>query len=246
LPEQEVYVARCWTLCFIVALAFCTNISSLAAEERVITASATSKSRTAAAAQRILEIAYREIGYVLKAEYVPGKRSLFKANNGQTDGELARIKSIGHKYPNLVRVPESLFDMRGMAYVRNRAIKIQSLDDLKHYRVGHVRGIQWAVELTTGQDARITTDADQLFQLLANDRLEIALESFYTGTAEIRKNFSKSEIAMLEKPLVVKPFFHYLHKKNGQIVDPLNRQLRKMKDSGEIDRILGKYLESLN
>ncbi len=119
-------------------------------------------------------------------------------------------------------------------------------NDLKYYRVGQVRGIQWAAEMTAGQEVRITSDASQLFGLLARDRLQVALESLYTGTAEIGKNFEKSGILMIEKPLIVEPFFHFLHKKNRNLANPLSRQLRKMKESGEIDKILNKYLRSLN
>ena len=86
------------------------------AAENVIVASATNQSRVAAVSEIILARAYSALGYKLKVEYLPGKQALKKSNQGQVDAELVRIEAVSEKYPNLVRVPEALFDVRGMVF----------------------------------------------------------------------------------------------------------------------------------
>ena len=109
-------------------------------------------------------------------ECFPGKRALHKSNQGQVDAELVRIKSIGSLYPNLIRVPEAIFKVRGMAFVWNKNLSIRSKQDLRGHRVGIVRGIQWATEMSEGLSPKIASSAYDLFKLLAQRQIDIALE----------------------------------------------------------------------
>ena len=55
------------------------------AADKVIVASATNQSRVAAVSEIIMVRAYSVLGYKLKIEYLPGKRALFKSNQGHAD-----------------------------------------------------------------------------------------------------------------------------------------------------------------
>ena len=61
--------------------------------------------QTHAMAKEVLREAYRRIGYDIRFEFLPGKRSLEYANKGLTDGDVARIAGTEKKYPNLIPVP---------------------------------------------------------------------------------------------------------------------------------------------
>ncbi len=206
-----------------------------------ITASATHLSRVAGVAKMIMGNAYWQVGYRLKVECFPGKRALYKSNQGQTDAELVRIKSIGTSYPNLIRVPEPIFMVRGMAFVWNKKLAIRSKQDLQGHRVGIVRGIQWAAEITEGLSPKIASSAHDLFKLLAQHQIDIALEAKFTGQA-IMRSLSGTGVVEVEKPLIEFPVFHYVHKKNLPLVEPLNRELERMKRYGETDQIIDRLL----
>lgn len=183
------------------------------AAENVIVASATNQSRVAAVSEIILARAYSALGYKLKVEYLPGKQALKKSNQGQVDAELVRIEAVSEKYPNLVRVPEALFDVRGMAFSWDQNITIISVQDLWGRRVGIVRGIQWAAKLTEGFSPKpiVAKDIHELFQLLANRRIDIALEAQLTGQPEL-KHFPKRGLSMAIGSITRFPVFHFLHK----------------------------------
>ena len=181
--------------------------------------------------------AYRALGLKLKVECFPGKRALYKSNQGQTDAELNRVKLSGTSYPNLIRVPEAIFKVRGMAYVWDKNLAVRSKQDLRGHRVGIVRGIKWVTEFTEGLSPKNVSTAYDLFKLLAQQKIDIALEADFTGH-EALKSFSDRGIDIVGNPMIELPVYHYVHKKNRHLVEPLNRELEKMNRLGEIDKII--------
>jgi len=51
-------------------------------------------------AEQILNLAYQRLGITLAVKKFPGERSLYSANNGETDGELYRKIGMERDYPN--------------------------------------------------------------------------------------------------------------------------------------------------
>ncbi len=202
-----------------------------------ITASATELSRVAGVAKVVMKQAYWRAGYKLNVVCFPGRRALYKSNLGHVDAELVRIKSIGKIYPNLIRIQEPIFKVRGMAFVWNKNLSINSNQDLRGHRVGIVRGIQWAKEVSEGLSPKIASSAYDLFELLAKHTIDIALEADLTGQAVLH-SFSGKGIVKMEKPLVQIPVYHYVHKNNRHLVEPLNRELEKMNRMAETDEII--------
>ena len=217
------------------------------AAENVIVASATNQSRVAAVSEIILARAYSALGYKLKVEYLPGKQALKKSNQGQVDAELVRIEAVSEKYPNLVRVPEALFDVRGMVFSWDQNITIISVQDLWGRRVGIVRGIQWAAKLTEGFSPKpiVAKDIHELFQLLANRRIDIALEAQLTGQPEL-KHFPKRGLSMAIGSITRFPVFHFLHKKHLILIAPIAEEIRNLKKSGGTTKIFKNYYKNSN
>ena len=170
-------------LAFLVAVLLWNHPANSKTTKPTITASATALSRVAGVAKIVMKRAYWRAGYKLKVVCMPGKRALHKSSQGQTDAELVRIKSIGSLYPNLIRVPEAIFKVCGMAFVWNKNLSIRSKQDLRGHRVGIVRGIQWATEMSEGLSPKIASSAYDLFKLLAQRQIDIALEADLTGHA---------------------------------------------------------------
>ena len=230
-------------LAILVAVLLLCHQSMPQAADNVIVATATNQSRVAAVSEIIMVRAYSALGYKLNVEYLPGKRALNKSNQGQADAELVRIEAVSRKYPNLVQVPEALFDVRGMAFSRDQSMTLMSEQDLWGRRVGIVRGIQWAMKTTEGHSPIVARNVHELFELLANRRIDIALEAQLTGQPEL-KHFTKRGIVMLIGSVIEFPVFHFLHKKHLNLVAPIAEEIRKMKRRGEIRRIFQNYYKN--
>ncbi len=237
------YFGACHAVVIAVALFWLPSISQAA--DNVIVASATNQSRVAAVSEIIMVRAYSALGYKLNVTYLPGKQALDKSNQGQADAELVRIKEVSRKYPNLIRVPEALFDVRGMAFSRDQSMTLTSEQDLWGRRVGIVRGIQWAAKITEGNSPIVARNIHELFGLLANRRIDIALEAQLTGQPEL-KHFSHRGVVMLIGSVINFPVFHFLHKKHLNLVAPVADEIRKMKKRGEIRRVLQNYYKNSN
>lgn len=217
--------------------------SGAQAADNVIVASATDQSRVAAVSEIIMVRAYAALGYKLNVAYLPGKQALYKSSHGQTDAELVRIEAVGRKYPNLVQVPEALFDVRGRAFSWNDTMTFQSAQDLWGRRVGIVQGIQWAAKITEGHSPIVADDVHHLFELLANRRIDIALEAQLTGQPEL-KHFPNRGLVMVIGTVIQFPVFHFLNKKHLKLIAPIAGEIRKMKKRGEINRILINYYKN--
>ena len=229
----------------VIAVVLFWQPSNLQAGDNVIVASATDQSRVATVSETIMGHAYSALGYKLNVSYLPGKQALYKSNHGETDAELVRIEAVGRKYPNLVQVPEALFDVRGMAFSWTDTIRFQSAQDLWGRRVGFVKGIQWAANIAEGQSPKLAENVHHLFELLANRQIDIALEAQLTGQPELKHFPNRGLVMLLETPIQF-PVFHFLNKKHKNLTAPLAEEIRKMKERGEINRIFQDYYENTN
>ncbi len=227
----------------VIAVVLFWQPSILQADENVFVASATEQSRVAAVSETIMVRAYGALGYKLSVSYLPGKQALYKSSHGETDAELVRIEAVGRKYPNLVRVPEALFDVHGMAFSWDDAMRVRSEQDLWGRRIGIVKGIQWAAKMTEGQSPILALNVHQLFEFLANRQIDIALEAQLTGQPELKHFPNRGLVMLLESPIQF-PVFHFLNKKHQQLVAPLSEEIRKMKQRGEINRIFQNYYQN--
>jgi polar amino acid transport system substrate-binding protein len=240
-------LGRRWQVDTIIAVVIAVALfwlpSGSRAADTVVVASATEQSRVAAVSEIIMVRAYAALGYKLNVAYLPGKQALDKSNHGETDAELVRIEAMGRKYPNLVQVPEALFDVRGMAFSWDRTMAFRGEQDLWGRRVGIVQGIQWAAKISEGQSPKVAANVHELFELLANRQIDIALEAQLTGQPEL-KHFPNRGLVMLIQPVIQFPVFHFLNKKHINLVAPIAGEIRKMKKRGEINRILVNYYKN--
>jgi polar amino acid transport system substrate-binding protein len=179
--------------------------------------------------------AFRRAGVQLKLVKLPAERALLDANAGIGDGELTRIAGLEKQYPNLVRVPEKLVDWDFTAFSKNRAIP-SDWAAIRHHAIGHINGWKIYEQNMAGAGAMITVDdPEQLFRLLALDRIEVALYSRWMGLALIQRQGMK-DVHALEPPLATREMFIYLHKKYAALVPKIASALRALKAEGFYDR----------
>lgn len=183
----------------------------------------------------VVREAFRRAGLELKLVKLPAERALLDANAGIEDGDLTRIAGIEKQYPNLVRVPEKLLDWTFVAFSKDRTIP-SDWPAIRQHTVGHIRGWKIYEQNTAGAGNVIAVDdSEQLFRLLALDRIDVALYVHWMGLALIQRQGLK-DVHILEPPLATREMFIYLHKKHVTLVPKIAAALRALKADGFYDR----------
>ncbi len=180
--------------------------------------------------------AFRRVGATLKLIKLPAERGLINANAGIEDGDMVRIAGLEKLYPNLIRVPEKVIDWEFVAYTKNPRI-LANWPSIHQYVVGHVRGWKIYEHHLKGAEHIVTAkDPEQLFRLLARDRIEVALYTRWMGEALIDKNKFKG-IYRLTPPLEQREMFIYLHKRHADLVPKIASALRDLKKEGFYQKV---------
>ncbi|MCJ8340908.1 MAG: transporter substrate-binding domain-containing protein [Pseudomonadales bacterium] len=191
--------------------------------------------------QIIIE-AFKRIDLKIDIEHKPVERSIRGANNGQSDGEYIRVAGLSQIYPNLIQVPEKIFDFEFVVFTAKRKVIINGWDSLKPYSVGIVIG--WKILEKNIQDVRHRTDfngPEILFKMLDLGRIDIAVYAKFLGFG-IVNNLGLKDIFVNTTPLAVKPMYLYLHKKHRNIIPDITKSLQSMKKDGSFLRIGKAYL----
>jgi polar amino acid transport system substrate-binding protein len=173
------------------------------------------------------------------------ERALVNANQGVDDGLAARIRGIEAQYPNLVVVPEKVFDNDFVAYAMRADIGSVDWSTLRRMHVAYIRG--WRIfESSLGNAREVTRahDARQLFDLLREGRADVALYERWQGLWHARE--LGLPIRMLQPPLARQEMFLYLHKRHAALAPKVAAALADMKRDGAYQRIFDATLAPLD
>lgn len=193
---------------------------------------------------RVLREAYGQLGFTVKYIPLPGERSLRTANNGDVDGEVFRVANVEKKYLNLIVVPTPINTLSGIAFSK-RHLPIAGWRSLEPYRIGIQVGIKFAERGTDAMNPTIVDTNEQLFQMLQADRIDVAVAAYTNGVATIAE-LGLSGIIALDPPIAEYPLYHYLHKKNAELIPALDAVLLRMEASGRTREIRAGALRELS
>ncbi|RLD35681.1 MAG: hypothetical protein DRI73_02100 [Bacteroidetes bacterium] len=190
----------------------------------------------------LLKEVFDNLGIDIKINHLLSKRSIQNADNGIDDGEYARIEGMDNEYKNLRLVPESLVDFNFVAFSRNSDLAISDWSSLSDYNIAFING--WMifhnnVPLTT--NITKVKDADALFKMLLNDRVDLILYSRLRGLSKIKKD-SLADIILLDHPLSTRGMYLYLHYRYEDIIPDIVSSLKGLKGSGRYEEIMKEYL----
>ena len=169
---------------------------------------------------QLLKMVYRRIGYSVSFSDYSGRKAIFQANEGVTDGETMRIGGLESKYPNLVAVPTPILTLKTRAYTIKIDRPVNSIEDIKDLRLGIVRGIIMMEELTQGLDPLRSSTTKVMFRQLEKGKIDVALAGDVTGGLELLRSFPESPIHVVGEPLKSTYLHHYLHRRNGKLGRP--------------------------
>ena len=189
--------------------------------------------------------AFRRAGFHLKLIKVPAERALMNANAGIEDGDLSRIVGLEKKYPNLLRVPEKILDMRFVAFTRQAQLVEAHWAGLDPYTVGYIKG--WKIfeqNLRSPISVSTANDPSQLFTMLATNHIDVALYESGMGRALV-KQMQIHDVRIVEPPLAVREMFIYLHQRHADKIPAIAAALRAIKAEGIYTRVCREKLTPL-
>lgn len=175
----------------------------------------------------IIKEAYNRLGIDIMIELLPGKEALEASNSGKADGEVQRIDGISKTFTNLVQVPIPVNYLQGAAFSNKYNFPIKGWFSLEPYRIGIVRGILFAEQGTQGMDVKVAESYRELVVMLEKNEIDVAVMPRINGRVALKERNSK-DIRELEGVLETLFLYHYLHKKNQQLVPRLKKVLKRM------------------
>lgn len=188
---------------------------------------------------------FKRIGVSAKTVLLPSERSLINANMGIDDGNIARIKGLEKKYPDLIMVPEKIIDFDFVAFTKNKTIKIHDWKSLKPYNITFINGWKFFEKKALHYKSLLRVqNSSQLFNLLNKNRAEIALYDLWSGLWWLKHN-AAGDIRYLTPTLGRVKLYLYINKKHKKMVPALSRALAEMKKDGTYKTIHDKTLSSL-
>ncbi len=199
--------------------------------------SAISNEQTHELAKDVVRAAYEKIGFTVEFNDLPARRALEWANAGKTDGDLARIDGTEKLFTNLIKISTPVTEFKAVVFTRNIKRDISSWEDLKGLSIGIIGGIRYSDIGTKDLNRILAKDMSHLFKLLSKDRIDVAVAVLDAGKIEIYKNFKEEQIHIIGDPVFSAPLFHFVHKKNKDLVPQLEAAFQEMMKNGEIKSI---------
>lgn len=196
-------------------------------------------------AETVFNPILKPYGYEIVIVDVPRKRSLIQSNNGDLDGEIARIEDISklskHKLDNLLRVNVSYAEFQVFGYSKIRSDSIKKWEDLAGYTVTVPRGAMLAESAIKSvlpfQEIIFCRSFRHGMKLLKSDRVDFLVSGIPDGPhiVDLEVAFSSSGPFFVYGPFHRDALFLYLHKKHKPLVEVVEKGLLELRESGKFE-----------
>jgi polar amino acid transport system substrate-binding protein len=189
--------------------------------------------------QIVLPKVYQKLGIEISITPMPGNRAMLETVSGRMDGETMRIESYGIDHPETLRIPTPYYQIDTTAfYKKDSGIVINSVADLAKYSLLRVRGVKHTINITEGfKQVYDYDDTESMLKALGNHRDHVALAHTGDGLFAMEK-YKINHVEYSDKPLSLLSVYHYVHKKNAHLVEKVDRVIREMNESGELERLV--------
>ncbi|CAN5332730.1 transporter substrate-binding domain-containing protein [soil metagenome] len=193
-------------------------------------------------AARIYTEAFRRLNLTLSIGYYPLARRAALVDDGEIDGDGARVYGYGAAHPNLVRVEESVMEFSFGVYSASPAVSVQRLEDLQSTTLlGEYRRGIFLCETTLKKVMPPERLSDVTNELQGVKKLLAGRTDIYCDLDNVvRQTLVSPEIkdqASVRKVFDIGalPTYPYLHKKHAALAPRLAAILKQMKTEGLID-----------
>jgi polar amino acid transport system substrate-binding protein len=190
------------------------------------------------ALEQLATEAFRRLDLGVQIVNNPSERSLVLANQGEVDGEGLRVAGLAAQYPHLIQVPERFIGVSFVAFTRQPGLKLEGWSSLQPHRVGFITGWKmFEAHATGGRVVNRVDTPEQLFKMLAQDRIDVALYTLADGLALVQR-LGLSGIQAVTPSLRDVDMYLYLHQRHSALVPRVAQALRDMKTDGTHARLL--------
>ncbi len=193
---------------------------------------------------KVVSTAYQNLNIAVDVTLLPTKRALEASNAGDFDGEVGRVAAIEQHSPNLRRVPTPI----GTYVLTPLTIKAadQNLSTIEALRtsglhIGTMLGMRTIIDQLPGIKVDTAVSASAVLQMLAVGRIDVAilpqgaLQIFNSALPLEARDALKDAVEL--EPIQAAPLYHYLHKKNADLIPSVDLELQKLSRIGTIKRI---------
>lgn len=192
----------------------------------------------------ILKVVYSRLNIAIELVDMPAMRAIVESSRGTLDGEVHRNIHVLEQYPSLVIVRPAINSIEPSVFSKNFDFTVQGWNSIKDYNIGIVRGVGTSEDGTKGmQKVQATTSLGQLMQMLAGDRIDIAVSDSFSGLVVVKELGLEQKIKILAPPLQKVEIYHYLHESHRDLVPKVERVLREMQSSGELSLLRKQIIE---
>ncbi|PKI16077.1 substrate-binding periplasmic protein [Colwellia sp. 12G3] len=187
----------------------------------------------------VLTQVYKNIGINITISPLPGKRAQYVANLGMKDGEIMRIWTYGEENTNTIRVPTPYYYLETMPFVLKKSdIVISMKGDLAKYRLTKIRGVKHTNNITQGLTSIYDMSSTQdMFKLLLSGKVDVVLTNTIDGNLALAR-LGLANVVAMQKPLARLSLYHYIHKKHQNLIPIIDKELQRMKHSGELIQLI--------
>ncbi len=227
-----------WIL-VLVCLACCSLSYPLKAQNLALASNENAAEQVIAAL--ILTDIYQRAGLTASIEPLPGARANQMTLEGVKDGEVARIAAYVTDNPTLIKVDPSYYYLISTAFaLKNKRIVINSVDDLKKYKVGIVRGIAHAKVATTGlASVAESYTYEAMYKLLNTGRIDVAIDAGVNGIYHTKKLGYENiqpvgELARLD-------LFNVINSKSKAFAPRITAAIHALQGSGELKMLVQRH-----
>lgn len=207
----------------------------------VLRISMISKDSESWVAGRLIEQVYQRAGLQAELVPLPAARAAIEVEAGRVDADLVRTQAFGQDHPQLLRVPTWLHRAYIVAaWLPQRQLGIERLQDLAPLSVGGLHGLHYLQEMTRGiRRVTLTQGPEQLCRMLSAGNVDAVIGSRFM-LEQARRSLRLEPLAY-SPPLRTLDLFHYLHARNRALLPAIDQALRELKASGELERMAHDY-----
>ena len=194
----------------------------------------------------ILTAVYDKLGVKLEFVAVPAKRSLIESSEGRLDGEVQRVLDVGNEYPTLLPVREPINYIEPSVFTKRVEFSVDGWESIRPYSIGIVRGVGSSERGTRGAPrVEAAPGMEQMMLMLANDRIEVAVNDLFSGLLVNAKLGLDQQLRPLSPPLQHIDLYHFLHVSHRALIPDVERVIRQMRASGELERLRREITERM-
>ncbi|KKJ78257.1 hypothetical protein WH95_02765 [Kiloniella litopenaei] len=185
----------------------------------------------------VLEQIYKQVGYEIAFVDYPGKKSVEKANAGETDGENMRRAGLERIYPNLIQLSQPHVDINFRIYIKGNNVFLPETDSWKKTKIGIVKGVIVSEEMTKDLNTVAYDSVGELFEELNLGQIDVAIATDLIGGLEVFLHHQGEQIKTHGAILKTISLYHYLHKRHEALVPLLNKEIARLRKHGGLEKL---------